>query len=212
MMAGLLAFASWRVARLDAFFCLTVAMLLASHLTSSGPATSVRLRPRDPVWVVVGVAAVVIIGAAALYARPRMSCIEIESDWRPDASTVGFVRQQNLHGRMLTWFDWGEYAIWHLAPEMKVSVDGRRETVYSEAMTTAHFKFYADADDGALVRSLQPDYIWLPRTLPVVARLTRDGWAPLFESETSILFARLSEKGYRADASAKPARRCFPGP
>ena len=28
-------------------------------------------------------------------------------------------------------FDWGEYVIWHLGPQVRVSVDGRRETVYA---------------------------------------------------------------------------------
>jgi hypothetical protein len=30
-------------------------------------------------------------------------------------------------------FDWGEYVLWHAGPRVKVSMDGRRETVYSDA-------------------------------------------------------------------------------
>ena len=212
-MAALLAFASWRVARLDAFFCVTVAMLLATYLASPSASPSFRnLRGRDPVWVVIAVAGVVILGAAVLRAQSRIGCIEIESEWPPDAAAGEFIRGQRLQGRMLTWFDWGEYAIWHFAPGVKVSIDGRRETVYSEAMTAAHFRFYADADRGDLVRVLAPDYIWLPRTLPVIPRLIGLGWMPLFESQRSIVFARATEKGYRDDTGVPPTRRCFPGP
>jgi hypothetical protein len=211
VMAGLLAFASWRVARLDAFFCLTVALLLAPHLMPAA-APMRRLRRGDPAWVIVAIAGLLIIGSASMRARARVSCIEIEGDWPPDAASVSFIGEQRLQGRMLTWFDWGEYAIWHLAPRVKVSIDGRRETVYSEAMTAAHFRFYADADQGELVRRLDPDLIWLPRTLPVVSRLAREGWQPLFETDTSILFARLTERGFRDYTAVPPARRCFPGP
>jgi hypothetical protein len=30
-------------------------------------------------------------------------------------------------------FNWGEYLLWHAGPRVKVSMDGRRETVYSDA-------------------------------------------------------------------------------
>ena len=30
-------------------------------------------------------------------------------------------------------FNWGEYVLWHAGPRVKVSMDGRRETVYSDA-------------------------------------------------------------------------------
>ena len=43
-----------------------------------------------------------------------------------------FIRDHQLRGRMVTYFDWGEYAIWHLSPRVRVSLDGRRETVYSD--------------------------------------------------------------------------------
>lgn len=51
----------------------------------------------------------------------------------PEREAVAFLRSNRLHGKLLTWFDYGEYAIWHLAPKLRVSLDGRRETAYPNA-------------------------------------------------------------------------------
>jgi hypothetical protein len=213
-MAAALAFASWRVARLDAFFCLAVAMLLAPRLVPvRGAAAERPASPTGPVWIVVAVSAVVILWPVAVRARTQLPCIEIEGEWPPDAEATEFIARERLRGRMLTWFDWGEYAIWHFGPALQVSMDGRRETVYSPAAIAAHFAFYRDQPGGRdLPRSITPDYLWLPRTLPVVPRLAEDGWQPLFESARSIVFAPSAEKVYRTGGPEPPSRRCFPGP
>jgi hypothetical protein len=36
-------------------------------------------------------------------------------------------------GNVAVHFNWGEYVLWHAGPRVKVSMDGRRETVYSDA-------------------------------------------------------------------------------
>jgi hypothetical protein len=214
VMAAGLAFASWRVARLDAFFCLAVAMLLAPRLVAArGAAAAPPARPAGPVWIVVAASAAVILWPVATRARTQLPCIEIEGEWPPDAAAAEFITREPLRGRMLTWFDWGEYAIWHFTPAVQVSMDGRRETVYSPATIAAHFAFYRGEPGGRhLPRTLQAEYLWLPRSLPVVPSLAADGWQPLFESARSIVFARSADKVYRTGGSDPPSRRCFPGP
>ena len=213
-MAGVLAFASWRVARLDAFFCLSVALLLAPTLATRTRAVTGRAPAiANAVWIVVAVAAIAIVGPALMRVRSQIGCIEIEGEWPPDVAAVEFVKAHDLRGRMLTWFDWGEYAIWHFSPHIRVSIDGRRETVYSDRITTAHFAFYAGGESSrALPDAIAADYIWIPAGLPVVADLRQDGWNALFEGQTSMVFARTAEKAYRGTVPASAGRRCFPGP
>jgi hypothetical protein len=213
-MAVMLALASWRVARLDAFFCLAVAMLLAPRLVAIRRAVAGRLaRPAGPVWIVVAASALVILWPAVARGRTQLLCIEIEGEWPPDTGAAAFIAREQLRGRMLTWFDWGEYAIWHFGPALQVSMDGRRETVYAAATIAAHFAFYRDEPGGReLARRLEPDYLWLPRTLPAVPRLEADGWQPVFESTRSIVFAQTADKVYRTGGAEPPSRRCFPGP
>jgi hypothetical protein len=115
---------------------------------------------------------------------------------------------------MLTWFDWGEYAIWYFAPGITVSMDGRRETVYSDAAINRHLTFYTSpADRQAVLDQLQPDYVWVPSRLEVVSKLVADGWHPLFAGPISTLLSRSPATAPASrPASRTDAARCFPGP
>ena len=64
----------------------------------------------------------------------------------PEPDVTSFVRLNNLRGRMITWFDWGEYAIWHFSPAIQVSLDGRRETAYSANVVRSHLEFYRNQE------------------------------------------------------------------
>jgi hypothetical protein len=113
---------------------------------------------------------------------------------------------------MVTWFDWGEYAIWHFGPDIKVSLDGRRETVYSDAWVSHHLAFYRD-DPAArrLPHEIDADYIWLPNRLPIAQRLSGEGWSPIFDGPISTVWAKRAADSSRALAVVR-APRCFPGP
>lgn len=128
----------------------------------------------------------------------------------PDGDVAGFVRLNGLQGRLLTYFDYGEYAIWHF-PKLKVSYDGRRETVYSPEVQRAHGRFYFDKDHADYARAIDADYIWIPRALPVGEALLRDGWIPIFHGRSSVLLARTAASSY-VQPPFSSAERCFPGP
>lgn len=109
----------------------------------------------------------------------------------PDSNVAAYVRDAKLKGDVVTWFDWGQYSIWHFGPELKVSMDGRRETVYSAEVVDAHFRFYfGTADEWRYVDSVKADYVWVPKHLPVVRQMQRHGWHRMCEGRSSILLAR----------------------
>src|SRR5262249_40333459 len=89
--------------------------------------------------------------------------LAMDADWLPEREAAVFVKTHDLSGRLLTWFNYGEYAIWHFSPALRVSMDGRRETVYSEEGRDRHWRIYNNqpgaVEDGA---RLDPDYDWLP--------------------------------------------------
>ena len=130
--------------------------------------------------------------------------------WAPEAEAVTFLQRNALQGRLLNWFDYGEMAIWHLAPRLRVSYDGRRETVYSERVRAAHDRFYAGGDGARLAGLLKADYIWLPHRLPVIGLLERDGWVAIFRGSRSVVLAR--EAGPYTQPTPWTGPRCFPGP
>jgi hypothetical protein len=45
---------------------------------------------------------------------------------------IAYMKKRNLSGNLSTPFNWGQYCIFHLYPRMKVSMDGRYDTVYPE--------------------------------------------------------------------------------
>jgi hypothetical protein len=130
--------------------------------------------------------------------------------WAPEPEAVTFLQINQLRGRLLTYFDYGEMAIWHLAPKLLVSYDGRRETAYSERVRNAHDRFYSSKSDASYARLLKADYIWLPRRLPVISALERDGWIPIFRGTRSVVLASSGTSYTQPKAWVGP--RCFPGP
>ena len=217
LIVGGLAFASFRVSRLDAFFALSVAILwLPPALALHGPSADVksaRAQGRGAAMAILAGALIAMAIPVGRLAARQITCIPISGAWAPDEQAARFIAANKLHGRMLTWYDWGEYVIWHFGPDIQVSMDGRRETVYLERTTEAHRQFYANAETGpSLLQLLAPDYIWLPSHLPVIEPLPARGWTPIFRSGASVLFARAGSRQFIQPDPVPPGPRCFPGP
>lgn len=232
----LLGVASFRVNRLTAFFALATVMLLGAGAAEW--LSRVRRNRESPVptrlaTAVAAVVAMVMIAGAATVSARNVSCIAMEEPLFPEAEVASVIAANGLHGRLLNWFDYGHYAIWHFAPAIKVSIDGRRETVYSRDTIQRHLSFYFSPNDRqATIDALAPDYIWIPSNLAVTERLIADGWKPLFQGPQSTLLsspgnperlpnlANLANLGNSANLTnaanlgnhTNPANRCFPGP
>ena len=212
-----LAVGSFRVSRLDGFFALTSVMLLAPAFAGLGP-ERLPLSRRPTRGELALVIAMFAIGAAAVGSKAGnwAGCLAIpdpkqDDDWAPDAESVAFLRANPLRGRLLTYFTYGEAAIWHLAPRLAVSYDGRRETVYSERVRQAHLNFYSASPDASYPDHVKADYIWVPRRLAAVGLLTTGGWVAIFEGTQSVVLAR-KDGGPYVQPPPWVGRRCFPGP
>jgi hypothetical protein len=216
---AMLAVAAFRVNRLDAFLAIAVVVLLAPEFAQLWPQNPSHRRTALPaphrraaIAVTLIAAAVMSLSAGRSIVR-RLTCLELDPESLPEPEATEFIRTNRLRGNLLNWFDWGEYVIWQFGPALKVSIDGRRETLYSDAQLAAHNRFYRDEPDAVgLPQSIGADYIWLPRSFPVVRSLGRQGWETAFEGPVSILFARRTDRRF-VDVSPGPSRsRCFPGP
>jgi hypothetical protein len=71
--------------------------------------------------------------------RTNVWDLRLDAASMPEPEAVAFLKDQPAGARVLVWSNWGEYAIWHLSPRMRVSIDGRRETVYSDQVQSRHF-------------------------------------------------------------------------
>jgi len=215
-MVTLLAVASFRVSRLLAFFTIAVVILLGAELVSVVRAWRRRPeatggQPSRSVVVAVVVISAALIGGGALISARNVGCVRMESADHPEPDVVRLMKDRQMRGRLAVWFDWGEYAIWYLAPALSVSIDGRRETVYSEDVTARHLYFYyVPSTRARFLNDVRPDYIWLRSDLPVVPSLESDGWVPLYSGPRSVLLGRTGEPA--VPSRAEPVSRCFPGP
>lgn len=208
----MLAFASARVMRVESLFVIAAVILLSPLVARRWPAASPTSRGVNAALITsVGIAMI----AGALLAAGWMSahalrCLPSIGGWAPD---VGAVRMLGgaRPGRLVTFFDWGQYALWHLSPTLRVSMDGRRETIYSDRRLDEHDAIIRGDDAG--LRALdewRADYLWLPSS----SAKTR-AWAEAHGYRIDMATDR-SFVATRADlptlASPQPVvdRPCFP--
>lgn len=206
--------ASVRVSRLDSFFALSVIVLIGpSVIRFFSSARSGNLAPLRSGIVIAATLALLI----ATPARRVLTCVTVYAPWWPEPEAVTFIRANALTGNMVTFFRWGEYGIWHMPRSIKVSMDGRRETVYSERTVSGHIQLYRGSPEGLeYLNQLNADYVWLPRQLPVTGVLEKQGWLSIFRGPQSVLLARRDDRRAYVLALDGPqgrtASRCFPGP
>jgi hypothetical protein len=190
---ALLLVGTFRVGRVDAFLQSAIAITLAPHLIdlfrrfeTSARASFLRRSP------VVGLAAAGLAVYASFIILPNLTVVHVKGPWLPDRAAARYLRDERPDARVLTWFDWGEYAIWHLSPSgIRVSMDGRRETVYSERVIQDHMRFYrGESGMVSYPDHIGADHIWLPSQFPIIASLKSAGWQAIFDNGQSVILAR----------------------
>ena len=104
---------------------------------------------------------------------------------------VNFIREHQLNGRLVNFFDWGEMVIFEL-PDCLPSIDGRLDTCYSRELITAHWKFYNDQTfDRAVFDPDDADLALLPSTLVGAQALAhRGGWQAVYFDDVAVVLAR----------------------
>ncbi len=202
----LLGIAALRVSRLDAFFALAVVFFLGPLLSRKPGEESEGTSSRARSWSLALTAALLVVVSVGAWQLPRIKV----SPGSPEPEAARYIRDNRLEGRMLTWFDWGEYAIWHLSPAIRVSIDGRRETVYTDDVTAKHLAFYSGAEGSqGYPDVIGADFVWLPRELPAVQKLLASGWRPAFEGPVSVVLTR-SQTPPTVRSSSPSGLRMFP--
>jgi len=129
------------------------------------------------------------------------------------------MKAADIRGNVATFFDWGEYLIWHLGPGVRVSIDGRRETVYSPVVYNRSLQFlYGVGEWDAILEDPRTDMALVGRDQPTynLMRL-KPGWILVYEDSLSALFTRPDSPQALAIRNAVPGSLppdgndlCFP--
>jgi hypothetical protein len=117
----------------------------------------------------------------------------------PGSYPVGAMRylgNNHLSGKLLVYFDWGEYAIFHLYPQFRVAFDGRYETVYPPEVCRRYFDFlWARPNWKTFLEQYPPDFILWPKNRKIARILSREpAWRIVYADKFCVLFKSNSQK------------------
>ena len=112
----------------------------------------------------------------------------------------------------MTFFDWGHYAVWHWAPGLRVSIDGRRETILSDARLVEHDAIVVGRPEGlATLAEWRPEYVWLPAGSTATKQsLAAHDYRIEHESERSFVAVRGDRPRLTAPTTRRTTGACFP--
>lgn len=176
-----------------ALFAVAALMICGEHIADAfGHLRRPRSRGRrSPGWATT--VAIVIVAALLLAAAFNAGRIRVPPlyPWR----AVGLLRMDpSLQANLAAEFSWGEYLIWHLGPKVKVSIDGRRETLYSPAVYT-HSKEFLTGRKGwdVVLEKFPTDLALVTEGSPTSNLLSlKPDWRLVYRDEVSALFVRRS--------------------
>ena len=114
-----------------------------------------------------------------------------ESPFYYPLGAIDYLQAHNLSGKILTFFDWGEYLIWDLSPRCRVALDGRFETVYPPEVVREYLDFiYAAPNWREFLQKYPPDFILIDSRTRIYHLLQAEpGWRTLYTDAGCALFS-----------------------
>jgi hypothetical protein len=167
---------------------------LALEATRFGDTVALAPRRRSH-EILVGAIALAIAFATGLFSS------RLPDGYPQPRGAIEFMQARRLHGNVLDDFGWGEYLIFHLAPESKVFVDSRYDMVYPQAVLTDYLDFFLVRPRAAAVLGAYPhDFVLLRVASPGYGfMMARPGWRIVYRDKVAALFARVNSPAARPE-------------
>jgi len=111
-------------------------------------------------------------------------------------AAVSALRQAEVQANLAVPLDWGEYVLWFLAPRVKVSLDGRFATLFSEQVVDDNFDFFAG---GAHWRRLLEEYPTEAALVPAGSACpvqSLPDWRLVFDSPVARVYGRVGSPAW----------------
>ena len=205
---------------------LGIAVLAGEHISDAWEracAARSGSRPVGPRRIQVTATVLLLVGAGLFITLsvPHFSCIRLEPaiGGSYPARVVGLIKKSSVRGNLAIHFDWGEYAIYHLGPSVKVSVDGRRETMYPRGVYIENQNFMRGLGDwDALLKNHDTQLALVKSGSPTFNLMKlKPGWHLIYADPLAGLFGRDGLATTEAIARTVPpplpydgAGSCFP--
>ncbi len=187
-------FLAYRHARFIALLAIFASLVLATGLGGLWLRRR-ALRSADP-WIATTPALAVLAGLLALWALPRVAAdfgrkgmaLEVDPRLAP-VLAVRFLADHELGPHLATRLDWGGYALYHLWPRYRVSIDGRNLTVYAESFVARQIAAYDEAEPLRGLRDFRVDAALVESAGPGFEGMRREpGWEMVFRDPLSAVF------------------------
>ena len=190
VMLAITAVLAWRSRRHAPFFGVAALAYAGPFLEAVCVVAAARLQSRVKAWLQPSRAVLVLYGALALFVAwvylPQASADVLAPVGHDPVREVDILSRAHARGNLATPFGWGCYCFWRLAPDIKISMDGRYETTFPESTFALNNRFYGK--DGPnwdqLVHDYHVDYVILEYTEERLrpADLAGDGYVLIWET------------------------------
>ncbi len=192
----LAAIATFRHERHMPLFAIVAAPGLAETVCELVRGLRHRLGPFElsrPAAALLVVGALAVSGSQLSYAIGLHRSLRFQIYVSPDefpVDAVRFLKRNRLSGNLAVPFGWGEYAIWHLHPSCRVSIDGRYTTAYPDPVIADAWRFMEGSEGWD--RTLEKASLALvDRRHGTAARLFRStAWRYIYSDQTALVFVR----------------------
>jgi len=121
--------------------------------------------------------------------------IVVSSDYYP-TKAIQWMVTNNIKGKILPHFEWGEYLIWSCYPDCRLAMDGRYETVYRDNVHKEYFDFlYGRNGWNVFLRKYPHDIVLLKRgTRTHSLMINEKDWHVVYYDLVSVVFMRKNLK------------------
>lgn len=115
-------------------------------------------------------------------------------------SCVDVMKKRGVKGNVFNPFEWGEYILYHLSPDVKVSMDGRYDTVYPWNVIEENYQVLNAKRSGGLRVPREEETQWavLSNEKALTRALRSDRrWSVYYEDRHCVLFQKTQVTGIR---------------
>lgn len=159
--------------------------------------------------IAIGLAGVVMVQLALTGLRWQRDGLQIVYDPAEyPVAAVQALRRAGVHANLLVPLDWGEYVLWFLAPDVKVSLDGRFATVFPDQVVIDNFGFFTGAVSWQRLIDDYPTDAALVPTGSLSPILRQTNWERVYGDNIAEVYARTGTMHVTQEPA--PSRGLFP--
>ncbi|MFC1851933.1 hypothetical protein ACFL27_17205 [candidate division CSSED10-310 bacterium] len=108
-------------------------------------------------------------------------------------AAVDYLKERNISGPLLNYFNWGGYLIWHLYPQVKVFIDGRADP-YPPEILKDYYSLHHLNNWRSILDRYQIEWVLYPTKEHLTQVLDEaEDWIKVYHDENAVLFQRIKK-------------------